>query len=145
MGRTLRSDALGNKKRSCQPQQGNVMLKCYPKVLPTNSTIQKPVNPKVTSLIYSHLFRGKIKHAYQTCQANKSGLLTNSTTQKSVNPNVTSLIHSYLFQGKIKHAYSTCQANKSGLLKTCQQGLNMTGMTGKQTCQTINGARKQNM
>ena len=72
-------------------------------------------------------------------------LPTNSTIQKSVNPNVSSLIYSHLLRGKIKHAYQTCQANKSGLRQTCQQGLNMTGMTGKQTCQRINGARKQNM
>ena len=38
--------------------------KCDAKVLPTNSTIQKSVNPNVSSLIYSHLLRGKIKHAY---------------------------------------------------------------------------------
>ena len=38
--------------------------KCDAKGLPTNSTIQKSVNPNVSSLIYSHLLRGKIKHAY---------------------------------------------------------------------------------
>jgi len=59
-----RTVPVANKKRSCQPQQGNVMLKCYPKVLPTNPAIQKSVIPNVTPLIHSHLFRGKIKHAY---------------------------------------------------------------------------------
>ena len=72
-------------------------------------------------------------------------LPTNSTTPKSVNPNVTSWINSYHFGGKIKHAYETCQADKSGLLKTCQHDVNMTGVTGKQTCQTITKARKQNL
>ena len=59
-----RTVPVANKKRSCQAQQGNVMLKCYPKILPTNSTIQKSMNPNVTLLIHSYLFKGKIKHAY---------------------------------------------------------------------------------
>ena len=42
----------------------NSARKCDAKVLPTNSTIQKSVNPTVTSLIHSYLFGGKIKHAY---------------------------------------------------------------------------------
>ena len=48
--------------------------KCYANMLPTNSTIQKSVNPNVTSLIHSYFFQGTSKHAYWTCQANKSGL-----------------------------------------------------------------------
>ena len=68
-------------------------------------------------------------------------LPTNSTTPRLVNPNVTSWIHSYHFGSKIKHAYETCQANKSRLLKTCQQDLNTTGVTEKQTCQTCKQSR----
>ena len=70
---------------------------------------------------------------------------TNSTTPRLPNHNVTSWIHLYHFGGKIKHADETCQANKSTLLKTGKQDLNMTGVTGKQTCQAINKARKQNL
>ena len=36
----------------------------WAKVLPTNSTTPKSVNPSVTSLIHSYHFGGKIKHAY---------------------------------------------------------------------------------
>ena len=35
----VRTVQVANKKCSCQPQQRNVMLKCYP--LPTNSTTPK--------------------------------------------------------------------------------------------------------
>ena len=51
---------VANKKCSCQPQQRNVMLKCYPQ----SPQPKKSVNPTVTSLIHSYLFGGKIKHAY---------------------------------------------------------------------------------
>ena len=55
------SDSSGSKPKISMPTWAK---KCDAKVLPTNSTDPKSVNPNVTSLIHSYHFGGKIKHAY---------------------------------------------------------------------------------
>ena len=56
------SDSSGSKQKMFMPTSAK---KCDAKVLPTNSTTPKSVNPNVTSLIHwSYHFGGKIKHAY---------------------------------------------------------------------------------
>ena len=107
----------GSKQKTFMPTSAR---KCDAKVLPKNSTIQKSVNPNVTSLIYSHHSFGvklsmPTKHAKQTSQ---DCLKLDSKA--------------WTWQGwpENKHAkQSTGQENK-----TCKQGLNMTGVTGKEAC-----------
>ena len=55
------SDSSGSKQKMFTPTSAK---KCDAKVLPTNSTTPKSVNPNVSSLIRSYNFGGKIKHAY---------------------------------------------------------------------------------
>ena len=104
--------------------------KCDAKVLPTNSTTPKWVNPTVTSLIHSYLFGAlgvklnvPTKHAKQTSQDFLK--LAGKTWIRQRWPDN-------------KHAKQSMGQE----IKTCKQGLNMTGVTRKEACQTIDRSSK---
>ena len=84
-----RTVPVANKKLSCQPQQGNVMLK-YAEGLPTNYTIQKSVNPNALEML-TVMFARTVQVANKkcSCQPQQRNVMlkcyplpTNSTTPK---------------------------------------------------------------